>query len=149
MNNIRNESRINLAELLAAIAIAAIIIILIVSVFVTFNKQYNKQSDEIRDLTNVSTAAQAITKNIRSAIDVEIKEDNDSITIIQPEQTITYALVNDNIEKDNNVYLQQIEMFYVAKEDDIVTLKIYDSATQKMKTTIVLRKDGEIGRAHV
>jgi len=143
MNNIRNESGITLAELLAAIAIAAIIIILIVSVFVTFNKQYNKQSDEIRDLTNVSTAAQAITKNIRSAIDVEVNENNDSITIIQPEQTITYALVNDNIEKDNNVYLQQIEMFYVAEEDDIVTLKIYGSANQKIETTIVLRKDGE------
>src|SRR5690625_7379959 len=123
MNNIRNESGITLAELLAAIAIAAIIIILIVSVFVTFNKQYNKQSDEIRDLTNVSTAAQAITKNIRSAIDGEVNENNDSITIIQLEQTITYALVNDNIEKDNNVYLQQIEMFYVAEEEEKVILK--------------------------
>src|SRR5690625_2088306 len=143
MNNIRNESGITLAELLAAIAIAAIIIILIVSVFVTFNKQYSKQSDEIRDLTNVSTAVQAITKNIRSALEVEVNSDKDAITITLPEEAITYALVNDTIEKNNQVYLNNVHSFDVEKDGDTITLEIHGSANQKVKTTIVLRKGGE------
>src|SRR5699024_5519172 len=117
MNKLRNESGIALVELLASLVIGTIIIIMVTIVFVTFHKQYNSQSDVVRDITNVSKAAQTITKNIRSAIAVKINETNDSISIIQPDQTITYTLVDDNLEKDNVIYLRKIKHFYVNKND--------------------------------
>lgn len=143
MKKFHNESGITLAELLATLAIASIVLILTISLFVAFNKQYSKQSDEIRDLTNVSTAVQAITKNIRSALEVEVNSDKDAITITLPEETITYALVNDTIEKNNHVYLNNVHSFDVENDGDTITLEIHGSANQKVKTTIVLRKGGE------
>lgn len=143
MKKFHNESGITLAELLATLAIASIVLILTISLFVAFNKQYSKQSDEIHDLTNVSTAVQAITKNIRSALEVEVNSDKDAITITLPEETITYALVNDTIEKNNHVYLNNVHSFDVENDGDTITLEIHGSANQKVKTTIVLRKGGE------
>jgi len=144
MKHLRSESGITLAELLATLAIGSIIIILIMGVFLTFNKQYSKQTGEIRDLTNISTGLQAITKNIRSATEVEIYGNNDSVKITQPNRTITYELVNGNIEKDNVIFLRHIKNFYVEEiEEGKITLEIKASDKQKVKTTIVLRKDGE------
>lgn len=143
MKKFHNESGITLAELLATLAIASIVLILTISLFVAFNKQYSKQSDEIHDLTNVSTAVQAITKNIRSALEVEVNSDKDAITITLPEETITYALVNDTLEKNNHVYLNNVHSFDVENDGDTITLEIHGSANQKVKTTIVLRKGGE------
>lgn len=144
MKHLRNELGITLAELLATLAIGSIIIILIMGVFLTFNKQYSEQSDEIRDLTNISTGLQAITKNIRSATEVEINETNDTIKITQSNRTITYTLENGNIVKDNVIFLRHIENFEAKEiEEGKFSLEIKASGKQKVKTTIALRKGGE------
>lgn len=143
MKKLYNEKGITLAELLAALAIGSIIVILITSVFMTFHKQYDRQSEEIRALTNVSTATQAITNQIRSATDVDVDESENILTIFLPDQTITYARVNEHLEKNNHVYLQKISKFEVERHGNKITLEIHGAADQQVKTTIVLRKDGE------
>src|SRR5690625_4353895 len=128
MKKLRSESGITLVELLAALVIGSIIIILTINLFMTFHKQYGKQSDEIRDLTNVSTAAQAITKDIRSAIDIDINATNDAITITQPNNSITYKLVDvGHLEKNDQIYLFDINKFFVEfiEETQTINLKIH------------------------
>src|SRR5690625_539885 len=113
MKRVHNESGITLVELLAALVISSIIIILTINLFMAFHKQYGKQSDEVRDLTNVSTAAQAITKDIRSATHIDVNTVEKSITINKTGQTITYKLVDDHLEKNNQIYLYNIDEFFV------------------------------------
>ena len=145
MKKLRSESGITLVELLAALVIGSIIIILTISLFMAFHKQYGKQSDEIRDLMNVSTAAQAITKDIRSAIDIDVNTAEKSITINKPDETITYKLVDGHLEKNNQIYLYDIDEFFVKliEESQTVNLKIHGSANQKVETSIAIRKGGE------
>src|SRR5690625_4387603 len=94
MKQIRNESGITLAELLAALAIGSIIIVMVTGIFVTFYKQYDKQSTQIRALANVTNATQAITKDIRQAFDVEVAESKDRINIIFEDETISYVFAD-------------------------------------------------------
>src|SRR5690625_2195112 len=93
MKNLRNESGRTLTELLAVIVISSIIIIMVTSIILMINKQHDHHSNEIKDLTNVSTVAQAITKDIRSADHVEVPDENE-IKIINGDHEIIYKYTN-------------------------------------------------------
>jgi len=94
---------------------------------------------------NVFNAAQVITKDIRSAIDIDVNTAEKSITINKPDETITYKLVDGHLEKNNQIYLYDIDEFFVEfiEESQTVNLKIHGSANQKVETSIAIRKGGE------
>lgn len=140
MNNLRNNKGITVAELLAALAISSILIILIVSMIITFQNQYEQQSDQAKALTDISIAAQAITKDIRASDNVEIPDDRQINIFRVNKDPITYNFNGKYLLKNNNIYLYRLKNFYVKRDGSKITLRLTNESNKQVETTIVLRE---------
>jgi len=147
MRRMNNEKGITLVELLAAIAISSIIAIFIIAIYLSIQKQYTGQSKQIKNLTDVTIAAKAITKDLRSAIEVEVDENNDKEIFIKiqtnerPEE-ITYTFDEEqNILRRNGApYLYHLKQFEVKKVESKVSLKFVSETDKELETDIVIRE---------
>src|SRR5690625_4748482 len=95
-----NEKGLTLAELLATLAIGSIIFLLIISVLLSIQKQYNSQSDKVNNLTDITLAAKAMTKDLRSAQSVHLISESHMV-ISTSTGNIPYELVDRTLKKDN------------------------------------------------
>lgn len=129
---IKSERGVTLVELLAAISLLSIILLLASSVHLFGQKQMNSQSDEVQKQSQERLAANLITKEIRKAKTVEVKNPN-QLTV---NDTDTYKLEGTTIQKNNEEFMTKINGFSVTKNGNHVSLKIGNLP----ETTIYIRE---------
>jgi prepilin-type N-terminal cleavage/methylation domain-containing protein len=128
-----SEQGITLVELLAALTILSIVMLLVSSVHLFAQKQMNSQSKDIQIQSDERQAMNLITKEIRKAQTVEVKNQNE-LTI----NGVDIYMLEGTVLKKNNVdYIYNIKGFYVSKPGaSQVNLKIGNLP----ETTIYLRE---------
>jgi prepilin-type N-terminal cleavage/methylation domain-containing protein len=129
---IKSERGVTLVELLAAISLLSIVLLLASSVHLFGQKQMNFQSDEVQKQSQERLAANLITKEIRKAKTVEVKNPN-QLTV---NDTDTYKLEGTTIKKNNEEFMTKINGFSVTKNGNQVSLKIGNLP----ETTIYIRE---------
>jgi len=129
---IKSERGVTLVELLAAISLLSIVLLLASSVHLFGQKQMNSQSDEVQIQSQERLAANLITKEIRKAKTVEVKNPN-QLTV---NDTDTYKLEGTTIQKNNEEFMTKINGFSVSKNGNQVSLKIGNLP----ETTIYIRE---------
>ncbi|MEK5441652.1 MULTISPECIES: prepilin-type N-terminal cleavage/methylation domain-containing protein [unclassified Fredinandcohnia] len=129
---IKSERGVSLIELLAAIALLSVVLLLASSVHLFGQKQMNSQSDEVQIQSQERLAANIITKEIRKAKTVEVKNPN-QLTL---NDTDTYKLEGTTIKKNNEEFMTKINGFSVSKNENKVSLKIGNLP----ETTIYIRE---------
>lgn len=129
---IKSERGVTLVELLAAISLLSIVLLLASSVHLFGQKQMNSQSDEVQIQSQERLAANLITKEIRKAKTVEVKNPN-QLTV---NDTDTYKLEGTTIKKNNEEFMTKINGFSVSKYGNQVSLKIGNLP----ETTIYIRE---------
>lgn len=149
---LHNEKGVTLVELLAVTVVIAIVSSLVIGVLIGIQKQYTAQSDEVGGLTDVTIAAKAITKDLRSAYvkeedvgeltPVEV-ESPEKVTIRIGHEEIVYELVDDVLQRNGSDYLYRVKDFYISKEDDnaLVEIKIKSQTGKELEVKIVLREE--------
>lgn len=148
INKLRNEKGLTLVELLATLVIGAIVLSLIMGIHVTIQKQYTKQKADIGYFLDVTTAAKAITKDIRMADTVEVI-DVDEIKLTWEDDTGTevvreYQLDNNIVNRDGGGYISEVDMLKFEKVDvntDITKIKftVKGESEKEIQTEIILR----------
>lgn len=129
---IKSERGVTLVELLAAISLLSIVLLLASSVHLFAQKQMNSQSDEVQIQSQERLAANLITKEIRKAKTVEVKNPN-QLTV---NDTDTYKLEGTTIKKNNEEFMTKINGFSVSMNGNQVSLKIGNLP----ETTIYIRE---------
>lgn len=138
----RNEQGLTLIELLAVLAIGSLIMISLVSVQIFVQKQYDRQSTKINELTDITIAAKAITKEIRSAGEVKPVDQTNEIILILENDEISYRLEDNILKKNDAAYIHKVKQFNLElnQEESKVILKIAGESGQFLETEIVLRE---------
>lgn len=140
MKRLQNEQGLTLAEVLAVFVIASIVIILVMNVFLFVQKQYQGQSEDAKQLTDVTIAIKSITRDIRMAEENEIKVE-DKHTIKFTEREIEYVWDEDSniLKKDDVNYIYEVENFSVQRFENRIELEITSLRDKSIKTEIVIR----------
>ncbi|WP_226646570.1 PilW family protein [Mesobacillus subterraneus] len=106
-----SEKGVTLVELLAALTILSIVMLLVSSVHLFAQNQMYSQSNDIQIQSDERLAMNLITKEIRRAQTVEVKNPNE-LTI----NGVDIYMLEGNVLKKNNVdYIYNIKGFYVSK----------------------------------
>ncbi|MEQ6375640.1 prepilin-type N-terminal cleavage/methylation domain-containing protein [Bacillaceae bacterium S4-13-58] len=128
-----SEKGVTLVELLAAISILSIVMLLASSVHLLAQKQMNSQSNAIQIQSDERMAMNLITKEIRKAQTIEVKNPNE-LTINGAD---IYRLEGTTLKKNNVDFISNIKVFTVSKIGNTqVNLKIGNLP----ETTIYLRE---------
>ena len=114
---LKNEKGLTIVEVLAVIIIGSIIMLLIFNVHLFSQKQYKSQSEKSRHLYDVTYAAKVITKEIRKAEKVTVKDNMLTLTLNESNETI-FEWQNDTIMKDGNSFILEISKFEVERDED-------------------------------
>lgn len=135
----KSEDGLSLVELLAVLAISSIVLLFISTIHIFIQNQYNSQSTDVKELTDITIAMRAITKDIRSAHHVETPEGSKKMIIKIGDQTTSY-LFEDNILKRNGApYIYELEDFEAIYYDSKIQLKITSQTGKEVETEIVMR----------
>jgi prepilin-type N-terminal cleavage/methylation domain-containing protein len=139
---VKNEKGITLVELLAALALLSIILILASSIHLFTQNQMNNQIQAVQSESDVSLAISTITKNIRSASSVTVK--NNVLTVITTSTTNVYQLNGTSLTKNNQPIITGIKQFVLTPDtpSDHVTITITSNEVNPttLTTTIYYRK---------
>jgi len=114
---LNNEKGLTLVEILAVIIIGSIILLLISNVHLFGQKQYKNQSEKTGYLYDVTYAAKVITKEIRKAEKVVLKDNILTLTLNEANETI-FELQNDAILKNTNPFVFGISKFVIIPAED-------------------------------
>lgn len=114
---LNNERGLTLVEILAVIIIGSIIMLLISNVHLFGQKQYKSQSEKSRHLFDVTYAAKVITKEIRKAEKVMLKDNILTVTLNDTNETV-FELRNDAILKNTSPFVLGISEFMIIPADD-------------------------------
>lgn len=139
----RSEDGLSLVELLAVLAISSIIILFISTIHIFIQNQYNSQSTEVKELTDVTVAMRAITKDIRSAEGIIDSENPKELILVFEEGNVSYLFENETLKKNGTSYIYELEDFEAVYNDPNIQLKIVSQSGKEAKTEIVLRKGDE------
>lgn len=134
-----NEKGLSLVELLAAVAIGSLLLILVSTSHIFIQNQYNSQSTDVKQLTDITIVMKSITKDIRSADVVETSEDYKQLILTNDHQTTTYTFEDNLLMKNNVPYVRELESFEVKTADKKITIAIKQQAGKEVKTEIVKR----------
>lgn len=139
---LKNEKGLTLVEVLAVIIIGSIIMLLIFNVHLFSQKQYKSQSEKSRHLYDVTYAAKVITKEIRKAEKVTVKDNMLTLTLNLNEAV--FELKSNSIVKDGNPFILEISKFEVDSDGQKITLAIEsivkNGKNESVKTEIYTRE---------
>lgn len=147
IKNFRNEKGLTLVELLATLVIGALVISLVMGVHIMVQKQYTKQKADIGYFLDVTTAAKAITKDIRMAEDIDVI----SLNNIKLEWTDTggntitrsYNLDGNVVTRDGGGYISDIDTFTFVESTpngmEKIEFTVKGDSEKQIKTEIYLR----------
>lgn len=155
MNKLRNDKGLTLVELLATLVIGAIVISLVMGIHISIQKQYKKQEADIGYFLDVTTAAKAITKDIRKATKVELLPILDPPISTSSEIRLTwrddtgteiireYKLAGNVVNRDGGGYISETDTFTFVESDSNGNTKIdfivKSESGKQIATEIILR----------
>lgn len=135
-----NEDGVSLVELLATLVIGTFIMVFIISIHIFIQNQYKSQSAEVKQLTDITIAAKAITKDIRSANEILVSGDLKEITLIFKDETITYKFEKEQLRKNDVTYIYDLKNFEVEMKGSKISLEIKSKSGKKIETEILVRE---------
>lgn len=145
IKQLKEERGLTLIEVLAATVIGSIVILLIGNALIFGLKQYKNQSEKAQDLTSVTIVAKAVTKDIRKATSVEVK-DGDLILEIEDGIPDIYIFDEESkiIFKNEKELFTGIELFKISMSNNKLTLiikgKDKNGTPEEINTELYLRK---------
>ena len=145
IKQLKEERGLTLIEVLAATVIGSIVILLIGNALIFGLKQYKNQSEKAQDLTSVTIVAKAVTKDIRKATSVEVK-DGDLILEIEDGIPDIYIFDEESkiIFKNEKELFTGIELFKISMSNNKLTLiikgKDKNGTPEEINTELSLRK---------
>lgn len=132
---LRSQQGLSLVELIAALAIMSFISVIIYSVLISGEKQYNSQSQDNQELSDIAYALKVLTKEIRKSENVQVVDNSLIISGV----TYAYSPDSKTILKNGTPYLQNIEAFTVSKDNTVVSIAITGAQQKSVSTKIVVR----------
>ncbi|QCR32034.1 type II secretion system protein [Lysinibacillus sp. SGAir0095] len=139
---INNLKGITLVEILAAIVITAFIAVTIITIVSNGRNASMHQTEKNFELMDTAYALKIITEDIRKyKFKVELAEDlgykcSNTLNI----DDVYYSLsTTGTLKKGNIVISEEIEIFEVCKENNVLTINIKTVNGVKEKTQIVIR----------
>ena len=140
---LKSEKGITLVEVLAVIIIGSIIMLLIFNVHLFSQKQYKSQSEKSRHLYDVTYAAKVITKEIRKAEKVTVKDNMLTLTLNESNETI-FEWGNNAIVKNGNPFILEISKFEVERDVQKLVIAIesikQNGENESIETAIYVRE---------
>lgn len=134
-----NEKGLTLVELLVAVSIGSLLLVLIPTIHLFIQNQYNDQSTDVKQLTDLTLAMKSITKDIRSANVVEDSENHKQLTLTDDHKTTTYVFEDNMLKKNNLPFVHELEHFEVKKDAAKITITIKQQSGREVRTEIVRR----------
>lgn len=128
MQKFRNEDGLSLAELLAVFVIGSIVMIFVSSLLIFVQKQYNSQSESAKQLTDVTIAVKAITKDMRMH-DID-RENTRQNKIVFKDASTGDKIVYEHdpsaklINKNGAALIYEVEVFEIDIVEDVLTLTV-------------------------
>lgn len=142
-NFLRNEKGLTLVEMLATISIASMLILMISSTHLFVQNQYNKQTEQIKQLNDMTYVIKLITHDFRRAESENIKVDgNNEHMIVIGENRYEWNKSEEAIKKNDNIVVHQITSFFVREENEEINISI-KQANEKEQKFILTRREGE------
>ncbi|WP_186576255.1 PilW family protein [Aquibacillus kalidii] len=126
-----NEKGITLVELLATLAIMSMIILLISSVHIFGQKQFTSQTEQIDNQANVRLVVNTLTKEIRTVGENTVFVNEGTLTV----GTDSYKLVNNDLLKNDVLFVSDIDEFNVEKDGNKLTISVESLPNQFNKTS--------------
>jgi prepilin-type N-terminal cleavage/methylation domain-containing protein len=143
---INNERGLTLIELLAVLVIGSLILILISNIHIFGHKQNKEQSQKAASLYDVSYAAKVITKEIRKAEKVKVKNDILTLNPDKPNQVI-FKESNGSIFMNESPIVMDITRFIVKRKEGsnkIIELDIESQSLNGKITTEIYFRGGDL-----
>src|SRR5699024_2004145 len=128
MNKLRNENGLTLVELLAVFVIVSIVMVFVSSLLIFVQKKYSSQSESAKQLTDVTIAVKAITKDMRMH-DID-KENTTSDQIVFKDASAGNEIIYKHniaeklIKKNGAAFIYEVEVFEIDIVDDVLTLTV-------------------------
>jgi prepilin-type N-terminal cleavage/methylation domain-containing protein len=123
---------LTLVELLAVIVLLSIILIIVSSIHLMGVKEYNVQSQVIKNQDNVRLAMSMLTKDVRSASTVSVT--NNQLTLATDSGTTIYSQGQSALNKNGNPVVKGISQFIVVQNGNKVTLTLVSSQDPEGKS---------------
>lgn len=131
---VRNEKGMTLVELLAVFVISGMVVLLIIAIYLYVQNQFQQQSEQSHQLTDVTIAMKEITKDIRSR---EILEwDEARLTFTDGK---TYELHQDVLFRNDAPYIYKVDRFVIEMIEDELSIEIISLNGQEISTTLIVR----------
>src|SRR5690625_204521 len=141
--HIKNEAGLTLVEMLATISIASMIILMITSTHLFIQKQYNKQSEQISQLNDMTYVMKLITHDFRRAEPQSINVDeNDEHLITIGDNHYIWDESEEVIKKNEMIIVNHISGFSVMEKNKEIHIYI-QHANEKEKNLILTRREEE------
>lgn len=131
---IKNEKGVTLIELIVSLAIFSVVVSLTLSVLLFGSRAFKKQTNESNDLLNVRNAIAYLTKEIRKADKVDIR--NGILTLNERD---VYILENNAIMKNSTPIVYNIDILEIVKSSLKIEIAIKGAGGEKVESTIYLR----------
>lgn len=146
IKQLKEERGLTLIEVLAATVIGAIVILLIGNALIFGLKQFKNQSEKSQDLTSVTIVAKAVTKDIRKATSVKVKDGDLILEFEKENEKIIYKFDGENkaILKNEKKHFEEIEIFEVNPSGNLLKIRIKsrdkNGTMEEINTELYIRK---------
>lgn len=142
----RNQRGITLVELLAVITLLSVVSLLIIGIIIQAQGTYKKNQVTNFTTTEMSLLVNSITRDIRQFPE-GVSVSNEMLTIQTSDgEMISYKFdsVESSIKRNDNILLRSVTEFVPVLNDGLVTIEIKDNSGKEWKSTIVIRKGGDL-----
>lgn len=144
--SMKNQRGITLVELLAVITLLSVVSLLIIGIIIQAQGTYKKNQVTNFTTTEMSLLVNSITRDIRQFPE-GVSVSNEMLNIQTSDgEMISYKFdsVESNIKRDDNILLRSVTEFVPVLNDGLVTIEIKDNSGKEWKSTIVIRKGGDL-----
>jgi|SRR5690625_3577682 len=148
--HIKNEAGLTLVEMLATISIASMIILMITSTHLFIQKQYNKQSEQISQLNDMTYVMKLITHDFRRAESRSDDPNKEESVVIKSEHSIdigkhnyTWDESQELINRNQNPIMNNISDFSVIEENHKIIHISFKHVDGKAENLTLTRREEE------
>lgn len=130
-----NQTGLTLLEILAATVLLGLIISSVFGLLISGNKSFDRQSNENRQLNELSYVLKQITKDVRQSSTVQLS--SNSIAL----DTATYSFDENtqSLIRSGQVLSSSIKSFQVTQNTNQLYIQITNKLGKTVQTTVVLR----------
>lgn len=130
-----NQTGLTLLEILAATVLLGLIISSVFGLLISGNKSFDRQSNENRQLNELSYVLKQITKDVRQSSTVQLS--TNSITL--DSATYSFDENTQSLIRSGQVLSSSIKSFQVTQNTNQLYIQITNKLGKTVQTTVVLR----------